>query len=60
MSTPPVLLLPLTSIVILVPSARDAIVKKTKLVHIFQERLFGFMVVNQKRSGKKEKVGRIS
>ena len=44
----------LTSIVIIAPLA---IVKKMKLVHIFQERVFGFMVADRKRSGgtKKER-----
>jgi hypothetical protein len=41
----------LTSIDIMIPSARDAIVKKRKLLHIFQERAFGFIVADRKRSG---------
>ena len=61
MLTPPVLLPSLTSIVIIAPLARDAIVKKMKLVHIFQERVFGFMIGNGvEEPRKKEKVGRIS
>jgi hypothetical protein len=55
LSTPPVLLLSLKSVIIIVPSAREAPVNKTKLVHIFQERIFEFLVADRKRSGGERK-----